>query len=109
MKDNTTPAHEVSEEPEPSDAELAELDTVRTLVQRTLRTAPPDTANRAHTDDALVEAVQKTLRERSGGKFYGDGWSTTPGRRAYLFIAITMLVTVGLVYVLLGPVALRTP
>jgi hypothetical protein len=109
MKDNRSTPHEVSEDHEPSDAELAELDAVRALVQRTLTTPPRDTPTNARTSDALVEAVQKTLRERSGGKFYGDGWSTTPKTRAYLFVALAMLVTVTLVYVLLGPVALRTP
>lgn len=55
----------------------------------------------------LLRNVQRKLRERSRGKFYGDGWSTTHSRLNYALIALVMLAMIVTVYLALGPTALR--
>jgi hypothetical protein len=54
----------------------------------------------------VLRGVQDRLRERSGGKFYRDGWSTT--RHApfatYFITALLMLATVVLIYAIITPV-----
>lgn len=54
----------------------------------------------------VLRGVQDRLRERSGGKFYRDGWSTT--RHApfatYFITALLMLATVVLIYAIIAPV-----
>ena len=54
----------------------------------------------------LLAAVQRKLRDRSKGKFYGDGWSTTQSRVNYTLIAAIMLVTIVAVYLALGPMGI---
>lgn len=54
-------------------------------------------------DKKLLEGVQRKLRKRSKGKFYGDGWSTSHSRLNYALIAAVMLVTIVAVYLALGP------
>lgn len=54
-------------------------------------------------DDQLLAGVQRKLRKRSKGKFYGDGWSTSQSRLNYALIAAVMLVTIVAVYLALGP------
>jgi hypothetical protein len=57
-------------------------------------------------DVDVLEGVQQRLRERSGGKFYKDGWSTT--RHApfatYFITTLLMAVAVVLVYAILTPI-----
>jgi hypothetical protein len=57
--------------------------------------APPD----------VLAGVQKKLRERSGGKFYEEGWSTSrhPPINTYLITSLLMLAVLGVIYVLLAP------
>ncbi len=80
--------------PEPSDE-----DPMRALLKRSLEDGARDDTS---APDLLV-AVQKKIRRRSRGKFYGDGWSTTQTKISYALIAIVMLVLVGLAYFALGP------
>jgi hypothetical protein len=54
----------------------------------------------------VLRGVQRKLRQRSRGKFYGDGWSTTNTRMSYVLVAIVMLVVVGIAYFALGPVGI---
>lgn len=55
----------------------------------------------------VLGGVQQKLRERSGGRFYADGWSTT--RHAptsmYLLTALLMLAICAASYVILRPLA----
>ena len=51
----------------------------------------------------LLRGVQKRIRQRSKGKFYGDGWSTTQSKVNYTLVAIVMLVLIAVVYFVLGP------
>lgn len=54
----------------------------------------------------VLRGVQERLRERSGGKFYKDGWATT--RHApfatYFLTALLMLAAVVLIYAIVTPV-----
>lgn len=51
-------------------------------------------------DSEFLRGVQKRLRDRSGGKFYADGWSTAkhPPTYTYLWTSILMLAIVLAVY-----------
>lgn len=52
----------------------------------------------------LLRGVQKKLRVRSRGKFYGDGWSTSASPRStYLVTSAIMLVLVAIVFLVLIP------
>jgi hypothetical protein len=53
----------------------------------------------------VLAGVQKKIRERSGGKFYADGWSTAkhPPLNTYLITSLLMLAVLGLSYALLSP------
>ena len=55
----------------------------------------------------ILQGVQRKLRKRSKGKFYGDGWSTSQSRLNYVLIAAVMLLTIIAVYVALGPTGIR--
>jgi len=59
--------------------------------------APPD----------VLAGFQKKLRERSGGKFYEDGWSTSrhPPINTYLITSLMMLAILGVIYALLAPLS----
>ena len=59
--------------------------------------APPD----------VLAGFQTKLRERSGGKFYEDGWSTSrhPPINTYLITSLMMLAILGLIYALLAPLS----
>src|SRR6478752_6310528 len=56
------------------------------------------------TPDVLA-GFQRKLRERSGGKFYEDGWSTSRHApvNTYLMTSLLMLAVLGLIYALLAP------
>ena len=53
----------------------------------------------------VLTGVQKKIRERSGGKFYADGWSTArhPPLNTYLVTSLLMLAILGISYALLSP------
>ncbi len=52
----------------------------------------------------LLRGVQRKLRRRSRGKFYGDGWSTaTSPRSTYLFTSVLMLALIGFIFLVLIP------
>jgi hypothetical protein len=55
----------------------------------------------------VLAGFQKKLRERSGGKFYEDGWSTSrhPPINTYLITSLLMLAIVGVIYALLAPLS----
>jgi len=58
------------------------------------------------TPDVLA-GFQKKLRERSGGKFYEDGWSTSrhAPTNTYLITSLMMLAVLGVIYALLAPLS----
>jgi hypothetical protein len=77
-----------------------EMPALSALLKRSL--AADDLDDEA--DRELLAGVQRKLRKRSKGKFYGDGWSTSRSRVNYALIAGVMLLTIVAVYLALGPV-----
>lgn len=78
-------------------ARLDEVD-VRALLRAALRPPPGRVA------PDLLGGVQRRLRVRSRGKFYGDGWSTARAPRStYLVTSVLMLLVLAIVYVVLIP------
>jgi hypothetical protein len=53
----------------------------------------------------VLEGVQRKIRERSGGKFYADLWSTAkqPPTSTFLVTALVMLAVVVITYAILAP------
>lgn len=100
-----TPYDEPAKDEDLPEAELTHLDdapALRALVRRSL-SKTDDVLPAPDKDAALLASVQRKLRARSRGKFYGDGWSTEPSRLNYALIAAVMLVTMVAVYLALGP------
>jgi hypothetical protein len=86
---------------EPTDEE-SDDELVRDLLKRALAfdivaQDPPD----------LLQGVQRRIRRRSRGKFFGDGWSTGQARLAYVLVALATLVLVAAAYFVLGPIDIR--
>jgi hypothetical protein len=65
-------------------------------------------ANSGGSPDVLA-GVQKKLRDRSGGKFYADEWSTAKPspRLTFLVTSALMLVIVLVTYAVLSPLSSR--
>ena len=55
----------------------------------------------------VLSGFQRKLRERSRGKFYTDGWSTSrhPPINTYLITSLMMLAVLGVIYALLAPLS----
>jgi len=96
---------------EPDDRELteeelkaldAEEPVMSSLLKRSLVKVEDELPEPAK-DAQLLASVQKKLRKRSKGKFYGDGWSTSQSKVSYVLVAGVMLVTIVAVYLALGP------
>jgi hypothetical protein len=99
----------MSDPPEPSDDREArpasddgEDAAVRALLKRSLAT---DAIAKDAPD--LLGGVQRRIRKRSRGKFFGDGWSTTQTRASYVLVALVTLLLVALAYYALGPMDVR--
>ncbi len=116
MSDEKREHDEPAEDPRASDPGLDELDDearaaleeagdegldevdVRELLRSAL--APPKGA----VAPELLQGVQRRIRTRSRGKFYGDGWSTAKSPRStYLITSLLMLVLIGFVFFVLVP------
>jgi len=82
-----------TEEELPPDVDL-DADPMRNLLKRSVATDEPK---------PMLAAVQRKLRVRSKGKFYGDGWSTTQEKISYGLVATIMLVVIAIAYFALGP------
>ncbi len=54
-------------------------------------------------DAVVLPEVQRKLRERSRGKFYGTSWSASPPSKVAIVIAIVMLVVATIVAWVLSP------
>lgn len=104
MSDEPSPVTPTSADDELTEEELAQLDAspaVSALLKRSMR--GPDEADTNANEAVLLESVQRRIRKRSRGKFYGDGWSTSQSRLNYALIAALMLVTIVTVWLALGP------
>lgn len=95
-----------TEDRELTEEELAALDAeapaMSSLLKRSLGGAE-DELPAPSKDALLLASVQRKLRKRSKGKFYGDGWSTSQTKLSYALVAGVMLVTIVAVYLALGP------
>jgi hypothetical protein len=81
-------------------AESDEAGTIRDLLRgAATRDAPPEVD--------VLHSVQRKIRQRSRGRYFADGWSTTrqPPVSTYLVTSLVMLVIVVLVYLVLSPLA----
>ena len=95
MSDEREPASTRKEE---EGAHLDEVD-VRELLRSALE--PP---NEPKIPPSILRGVQRKLRARSRGKFYGDGWSTSASPRStYLVTSLLMLILIALVFFVLIP------
>jgi hypothetical protein len=91
------PSDEAPELDADAQAVLDEVD-MRDLLRSAL--APPPGAVAPN----LLRGVQRRLRKRSRGKFYGDGWSTAHSPRStYMVTSLLMLVLIALVFLVLKP------
>ncbi|WP_394833790.1 hypothetical protein LVJ94_45520 [Pendulispora rubella] len=98
-------SNEHDDESEVSEAELAEQE--RAMEALLGKTAKGDAAAEdAARSEVVLRGVQRKLRERSRGKFYGDGWSTSPLRTSYGLVALVMLMILAAAYFALSPTGL---
>jgi hypothetical protein len=93
------------------EVEEVEVPALSALLKRSLEPAPPPPSAEPAPDDAekdrlLLASVQRKLRQRSKGKFYADGWSTSQSRVNYALVAGVMLVVIVAVYLALGPMGI---
>ena len=98
----TDPEQAVSEEERDSDRDERDAERLRALVKRALSTE----AVAKETPD-ILSSVQRRIRKRSRGKFFGDGWSTSQARIGYVLVALVTLLLVVVAYYGLGPTDLR--
>src|ERR1041385_7037962 len=93
---NETPEKPPEEEEDfPEDESDAAIDDVdlRDALRGALRPPPGAVA------PGLLRGVQKKLRVRSRGKFYGDGWSNAASpRTTYIVTSALMLVLIAIVF-----------
>ncbi len=111
-RSDTDPKNAEPEEPEEMVEEL-EVPALSALLKRSLTPAEPARASDAEPakeeseqDRALLLGVQRKLRQRSKGKFYADGWSTSHSRVNYALVAGVMLVVIVAVYLAMGPMGI---
>ena len=79
-----------------------ELD-VRDALRKALRVSAPDTVK-------ITRGVQDRIRDRSAGRYFADGWSTSSAPHAtYLVTTLLMLLLVLAAWWLLGPVLYTLP
>ena len=86
----------------PRDREDEEDDAMRALLKRSIEASTP----RAPSEPNLLRGVQKKIRQRSRGKFFADGWSTSQSRVSYSLVAAIMLVIIAVAYFALGPIGI---
>ena len=100
LEEPATKAEPGADLPEIDDEMAAVLDEadMRDLLKSALAPPPGSVA------PSILPGVQKKLRKRSHGKFYGDGWSTARApRQTYLVTSLVMLALIALVFLVLIP------
>jgi len=81
---------------------VPEDDAMRALLKRSIEAGAP--APQSSPD--LLRGVQRKIRQRSRGKFFADGWSTSQSRVSYALVAAIMLVIIAVAYFALGPIGI---
>ena len=71
---------------------------MRALLKRAVVEAPIEPES-----PSLLPGVQRRIRQRSKGKFFSDGWSTSQTRLSYVVVALVMLMVIATAYLALGP------
>ena len=94
-----------------ANVEEVEVPALSALLKRSLAVPEPEATapekkEESAEDRALLLGVQRKLRQRSKGKFYADGWSTTASRVNYALVAAVMLVVIVAVYLAMGPMGI---
>lgn len=96
-----------------ANAEEVEVPALSALLKRSLSVPEPATTTAAEPakeegeqERLLLAGVQRKLRQRSKGKFYADGWSTSQSRVNYALVAGVMLVVIVAVYLAMGPMGI---
>ncbi len=81
---------------------LDEVD-VRDLLRRAL-----DKPAEQRAPKSVLADVQRRLREESKGRYFADGWSTSPSpRETYIVTSLLMLLIIVIAWVLLGPIGVH--
>ena len=89
-----------SDKPRPSSDDAVQ-ESIRTMLRRSKIRRTPEVD--------LLPGVQRRIRERSRGRFYGDGWSRRGSATStYVVTSLLMLFILVLVYFILIP-ELRLP
>lgn len=87
--------------PEPADEAVDSMDSdEEERMKKLLRGALAGSGAAESDESRVLTGVQRRIRERSGGKFYADGWSTSKQSPTYtyLYTSLVMLLIVGVVY-----------
>jgi hypothetical protein len=85
----------------PDDRDSKDADAIRALLKRSVAKEEPEPPD-------IVRKVQRRIRQRSKGKFFSDGWSTTQSRVSYALVAVMMLLLIAVVYFALGPMGITS-
>jgi hypothetical protein len=72
-------------------------DAMRALLKRSMEEPPKPE------EGEILLGVQRKIRKRSRGKFYGDGWSTANARMGYGLVAGMFLIVLALAYASMTP------
>jgi hypothetical protein len=91
MTDSPTDPSDPEGDDDPSDAVRDWVK--RSLAESAMSTQAPD----------LLAGVQRRIRNRSRGKFFADGWSTTQARASYALVGVITLLMVALACYVLAP------
>jgi|SRR5690606_21517392 len=105
MEGNQAPASGASEVPneaEPVPDSLGAEAGLRDLMKQAFA---EETDDESSVD--VLQGFQRKLRDRSGGKFYRDGWSTSrhPPFATYFITSLMMLAVIAVIYAILTPLA----
>jgi hypothetical protein len=110
MSDEDDKAAVKAEGSSEADVDEVEVPALSALLKRSLAVPEPaaaaPTKEDAEQERKLLQGVQRKLRQRSKGKFYADGWSTSQSRVNYALVAGVMLVVIVAVYLALGPMGI---
>lgn len=92
---------------EREDEELANEALANEELGADLRSALKGSLSQEAVPPSVLTGFQRKVRERSGGKFYEDGWSTSlhPPINLYLITSLMMLALLGVIYALLAPLS----
>lgn len=72
-------------------------DAMRALLKRSVAEPAPAP------EGEILRGVQRKIRKRSRGRFYGDGWSTSQSRLGYGLVAGMFLIVLALAYASMTP------